>query len=360
VRLLSVRPRASAERYEARPPVIVCGVDDASVDYAVVFFAAHLVERCGGRPVILQTQPSPLIYAEPQVAFALPQQPQPTRDLVATAGELARLAAAAGVAPKSEVRVGFGDPEKRLLATARDEQAALLIVGTGDGSEMGKSRAVRVISGAPCPVVVVPVAGIRSSYGSLARTGWGRQRTASASASTNAVSVTSTNGGHVTSSILCGIDGSHQARLALRHAARLAPALGVRLVVAHVVQLPLPSPRVGGTAGEPTDIPIDALLKGGEAILEKLLEEEGLGRVERRVMLGFPADCLADLADDEAAELIVVGSRGRGALKRALLGSVSSDLIGVARCPVLVVPPRAERSSGKEAETPAASVARAA
>jgi nucleotide-binding universal stress UspA family protein len=36
--------------------------------------------------------------------------------------------------------------------------------------------------------------------------------------------------------------------------------------------------------------------------------------------------------------MIVVGSRGRGAFRAAFLGSVSSDLIGVARCPVLVVP----------------------
>jgi nucleotide-binding universal stress UspA family protein len=56
---------------------------------------------------------------------------------------------------------------------------------------------------------------------------------------------------------------------------------------------------------------------------------------------GYPAERLADLADEEGAELIVVGSRGRGAFKAAFLGSVSTSLIGVARCPVLVVPPGA-------------------
>jgi nucleotide-binding universal stress UspA family protein len=39
--------------------------------------------------------------------------------------------------------------------------------------------------------------------------------------------------------------------------------------------------------------------------------------------------------------MIVVGSRGRGAFKAAFLGSVSSSLVGVARCPVLIVPPGA-------------------
>ena len=45
------------------------------------------------------------------------------------------------------------------------------------------------------------------------------------------------------------------------------------------------------------------------------------------------------------AEMIVVGSRGRGAFKAAFLGSVSTSLIGVARCPVLVVPPGVSRTS---------------
>lgn len=144
----------------------------------------------------------------------------------------------------------------------------------------------------------------------------------------------------MTRSILCGVDGSPHARLALRQAARLAEALGARLVVAYVVQPPLPAPGIGLTARQLPAVPIDALLAAGEATLERILDEEGLDDVERRVLLGFPADRLADLADDEAAEVIVVGSRGRGAVKAAFLGSVSSALIGVARCPVLVVPPQ--------------------
>jgi nucleotide-binding universal stress UspA family protein len=45
--------------------------------------------------------------------------------------------------------------------------------------------------------------------------------------------------------------------------------------------------------------------------------------------------------------LIIVGSRGRGAFKAAFLGSVSNELIGVVRCPVLVVPPPQPRSSSR-------------
>ena len=59
----------------------------------------------------------------------------------------------------------------------------------------------------------------------------------------------------------------------------------------------------------------------------------------------MPAERLADLADAEDVELIVVGSRGRGVFKAAFLASVSNSLVGVARCPVLIVPPGAADAS---------------
>jgi nucleotide-binding universal stress UspA family protein len=143
------------------------------------------------------------------------------------------------------------------------------------------------------------------------------------------------------SSIVCGLDGSDGARLALRVAASLARELDLRLVVAHVVQ-PQPAARgLGPTAGQLAALPLESLLAAGEALVDSILAEEKLFDVERRVVPGFAADRLADLADDEAAELVVVGSRGRRGFKAAWLGSVSADLVGVARCPVLVVPPGA-------------------
>jgi nucleotide-binding universal stress UspA family protein len=146
----------------------------------------------------------------------------------------------------------------------------------------------------------------------------------------------------VTRTILCGIDGSFDARLALRAAAQLSAQLDARLVVAHVVQASPATTRIGPMGGTAVlGPPLGTELEAGRRVLDHLVREEGLADVERRVVYGFPADTLADLADEEDAELIVVGSRGRGAFKAAFLGSVSGELIGVARCPVLVVPPGA-------------------
>ena len=141
--------------------------------------------------------------------------------------------------------------------------------------------------------------------------------------------------------IVCGVDGSRNATIALGAAARLADQLHARLVVAHVVQAGAVDAMRSAALGRN----VEAELAAGERLLDGVFDgEEGL-EAERQVVLGFPADQLADLADAEDAELIVVGSRGRGALRAAFLGSVSTDLIGVARCPVLVVPPGAVVSS---------------
>jgi len=148
-------------------------------------------------------------------------------------------------------------------------------------------------------------------------------------------------------SIVCGVDGSADSQAALGVAARLAERLEARLVLAHVAEVPVaPYAAVGMGAGRIAPQPKtlatrDDQEKAGARLLEQIATEHGLGDAERRVVVGFPAERLADLADDEDAELIVVGSRGRGRFKAAFLGSVSNSLVGVARCPVLIVQPGA-------------------
>jgi len=147
-------------------------------------------------------------------------------------------------------------------------------------------------------------------------------------------------------SIMCGVDGSADSHAALDVAARLAERLEARLILAHVAELEL-APfaavgRVGMTGIAPRAMALatrDEQEEAGAQLLEQVAAEHGLADAEQLVVVGFPAERLADLADVAGAELIVVGSRGRGRFKAAFLGSVSSSLVGVARCPVLIVPP---------------------
>jgi nucleotide-binding universal stress UspA family protein len=150
----------------------------------------------------------------------------------------------------------------------------------------------------------------------------------------------------MSTSIVCGIDGSADSQAALALAERLASRLGTRLVLAHVAELAhIPyaaaAPFGGGAGPIAVEEEIEASKEAAERLLEEVADATGLAGAERRAAVGLPAERLADLADEEDAELIVVGSRGRGAFKAAFLGSVSNSLVGVARCPVVIVPPGA-------------------
>lgn len=149
-------------------------------------------------------------------------------------------------------------------------------------------------------------------------------------------------------SIVCGVDGSEQSEAALAVAAGLAERLDARLVLAHVVE-PVQKASTRTTAfgalaaTDPVtaQAEINAQEEAAASLLARVAEAAGVADAALRVEVGLPAERLAEIADDEEAELIVVGSRGRGAFKAAFLGSVSTSLVGVARCPVLIVPPAA-------------------
>jgi nucleotide-binding universal stress UspA family protein len=146
-------------------------------------------------------------------------------------------------------------------------------------------------------------------------------------------------------SIVCGVDGSPDSQAALAVAIDLATRLQRRLIMANVVE-PSHVPYVGAASlgravAHPLFLETGQQEEAANELLVELGATMGLEDADQRVVVGYPAERLADLADEERADMIVVGSRGRGAFKAAILGSVSTSLIGVARCPVLVVPPGA-------------------
>ena len=75
----------------------------------------------------------------------------------------------------------------------------------------------------------------------------------------------------------------------------------------------------------------------GQAALDRTVAALGLVGATGEMVEGSPGPRLCQLAEEVAAAVIVMGTRGRGGIKRALLGSVSDHVIRNAPCPVVVV-----------------------
>ncbi len=137
--------------------------------------------------------------------------------------------------------------------------------------------------------------------------------------------------------ILVGFDGSDEAREALRYASALAKQAGGKLILATAVYLPkafgapeLEAQVVGWEEEE---------IERSSAALEELasgLRRRGMA-IDTSVLTGPPAEALAEEARALDVDLVVVGHRGRGALRRILLGSVADRLVQICPRPVTVV-----------------------
>lgn len=142
-------------------------------------------------------------------------------------------------------------------------------------------------------------------------------------------------------SVVCGLDHSDHARHVSATATVLAERLGLRLVLAHAVPAGMPplAPvwphHMPDERGEIRRHAIDA----GWRLVEECVDAAGPVDAVGRVESGLPAECLRSLVGEEAAEYLVLGTRGAGAARAALMGSVSVSTIQAAVCPVVVVPP---------------------
>lgn len=142
------------------------------------------------------------------------------------------------------------------------------------------------------------------------------------------------------------VDGSEVSTQAVAEGfALLRPATRVAIVT--VIEDVDPSLVTGtGFAGgvmsaEELDEMAKASEAEGRAIVEQATRELDLASAELHVLRGVPGPALCSFAKDVAARALVMGSRGRGGVKRALLGSVSDHVVRNAPCPVVVVGPRA-------------------
>ena len=209
-----------------------------------------------------------------------------------------------------------GDPRRVILDAAEHERADLIVVGArGLGAiatALLGSVSLGVARHASCPVLVCK----------------GRSRPMT--------------------SITVAVDGSDHARAALRFVGRLPLPDGAAVhLVAAVEPMRFPSTVPSIIAPQ-----VSAALRDCENECRHRLEDvlqaaraevPGPTEVTTTTWTGAPADCILAEAQKHASDLIVVGARGLGAIKRVLLGSVSEAVLRDAPCPVLVVHPRADR-----------------
>jgi nucleotide-binding universal stress UspA family protein len=141
-------------------------------------------------------------------------------------------------------------------------------------------------------------------------------------------------------SIVVGTDGSDTAREAVRQAVELAARLGASLQIVSAYE-PVPGARLREEAERvPPDL--QWLVNPREevdATLREAADAARSGGVEAVTYArqGDPADAILDVAEEQGADLIVVGNKGMTGARRFLLGSVPNRVSHHAPCSVLII-----------------------
>jgi nucleotide-binding universal stress UspA family protein len=140
--------------------------------------------------------------------------------------------------------------------------------------------------------------------------------------------------------IVCGVVDAPEGRAAAQLASALAARLGLRLVLVHVT---------GSAHG------VEHGRETVDSVLDRLDRSDS---VEVRIVAGNRVDALARVAAEEGADLIVVGSRPRGARARQLRCSLARELEAAQAVPVLIAPPATRRRSRRRLALAEAAVGR--
>jgi nucleotide-binding universal stress UspA family protein len=138
--------------------------------------------------------------------------------------------------------------------------------------------------------------------------------------------------------IVVPLDGSDCSFRATKYAIKVAKMANVEIFFMHaVVNTPYGDPRSSG-------IMISSYIKEATELAElwyinagNMASELGVKFTAETILdVASAADSIVNYADSKKADLIVIGTKGRTALKRLLLGSVASGVVTYASCPVLI------------------------
>ena len=288
---------------------ILCPTDFSPGAHPALRLGARLAAGSGAELVVAHVWHTPAFAfggGDPFPAEAIARMVKDREHQLAAATDLAAKAGA----PRVTSRFLTGTPWDEIVKAAQADPAIDLIV-TGTHGRTGVVRMLlgsvteRVIRHAPCSVL--------------------------------AARPTQDAGFH---HVLCPVDFSDTARLAVDRAAELAAAGGAGIVLLHVIELPI------AYNGEPSVTPfLDDIERRTQEVLaawaaELITKVKVPVRTELRI--GNPAlQALSMLDHDPTIDLVVVGSHGRTGIRRALLGSVAETIVRHATRPVLVARPRA-------------------
>ncbi|MFE6615040.1 universal stress protein [Amycolatopsis sp. NPDC057786] len=285
---------------------VVAGVDgNASSLLAVRWAAAEARRRGAGLRLVLAFDKDSLEYP----------QPLPTREELAEMAEmrghrLLREAedVARKVEPSLQVALDLRHEKPAQALLAMSEDAGLLVLGPEQIRPLGRllvgSVSIALAAHAKCPVAVV------------------RSHVAEDDPPTEGP-------------VVVGVDGSHTSDAALALAFEQASTRDAPLVSVHTWNDVLPSALFDET--EWTYNASDIEERESEVLAERLAGWQGQYpnvSVERVVTRGKPTEVLLGYAD--RAQLLVVGTRGRGGFAGMLLGSTSQQVLSYALCPVIV------------------------
>jgi nucleotide-binding universal stress UspA family protein len=289
---------------------ILCPIDFSDFSRRALDYAVTLARWYGASVTVLHVHP-PVIAPPGPLAPLAPVEsvPVPPADLEAVRQQVtAFVPSAAQIA--IEPQVFEGEPAREILAEARDTD--LIVMGTHGRSGVERlvlgSVTETVLRKAPCSLMTIPLSAV--------------------------------GGGSVPvvfRRIVAAVDFSDVSMAALRQAACLAAEADAHLTAMHVIEVPehlaLWIDRVDGISH------VRAWAEAAERHLRGAVgpETREYARVDQRVETGKAYREILRVADEQQADLIVIGAHGHGVIEQMFVGSTAQHVVRRAACPVLVV-----------------------